>query len=62
MAVEPVVTGYRRLSGGDWQVTVSVASGIRVHVQIPAQVFHAGLLPALIPRVVERLRPPEAGG
>lgn len=60
--VEPIVTGYRRLSGGDWQVTVSIASGTRIHLQVPAATFHAGSLPELIPLVVERLKPPGRGG
>lgn len=58
VSTDPVVTGYRRISGGDWQVTVSLKPGTRVHMQIPAAAFHGGAIADLVPLVIERLRRP----
>ena len=37
---EPIVTGYRRLSGGNWEVTYSLAPARRVRKTVPAEEFN----------------------
>lgn len=55
---DPLVLGYRRVSGGDMQVTVSLAPGVRVHLQVAAGAFDAGALGELAGHVVGQLTRP----
>lgn len=51
-AYEPIVTGYRRISGGNMQVTWSVAPGKLVRKTVPAGEFN----PATIAILTEQLK------
>lgn len=55
---DPVVLDYRRISGGDWHVVISVQPGRRITVQVPAASFDAGHLGELAARVVSTLTAP----
>jgi hypothetical protein len=62
MTAAPITTGYRRISGGDFQVTVSIRAGTRIHLQVPASVFDAGALTELIGHVVNHVQEPRRAG
>lgn len=50
----PIVTGYKRLSGGNMQVTWSVAPAKVVRRTIPAEAFNPGTVAILTREVTDR--------
>lgn len=55
------ILGWRRVGGGDYQVTVSLAPGTRIQLQVPAQGFDATTLPEIVAHMVGRLHPRNGG-
>lgn len=46
-AYKPVVIGHRRVSGGNFEVTWSIAPGRRVKRTIPAEAYNEGTIAEL---------------
>lgn len=54
---QPLLIGCKRLSGGDWQATWSIAPGRLVRRTIPAEHYNEGTLAALGREVAEKHNP-----
>lgn len=58
MAAQYIITGYERIDGGHWRVTVSVRPGERIHITVPASSWSSVPLPAVVDHVVGTLLHP----
>lgn len=59
---DPLVVGYRRLSGGDWQVTWSIAPALVVRRTIPVEEFNPATVAILGREIAEKYKRKEPNG
>lgn len=59
---QPLLIGYKRIDGGDWQATWSIAPGRLVRRTIPVEQFTDATLATLSQEIAEKHNPRRQNG